>query len=394
VSRLPPPRELLAELVALPSASSFDPALEQGNRAVIDRLAGWAAALGAAVRIDPLPGPVPRANLVASFGDGDGGLVLAGHTDTVAAEPDSWTRDPLRLVEEHGRLYGLGACDMKGFFAAALHAAARSDPARRRAPLHLVATADEECAMAGIRALAAAGLPRARWAVVGEPTGLVPVRAHKGVLMERLVLHGRAAHSSDPAQGASAVEGMAKVLDALLAWRDELQRHHRDPAFAVPVPTLNPGVLRGGDRPNRVCARCELQLDLRSLPGMDQEALRVELCARVARALDGSGLRFELRSLYPGTAALSTPPESALVRAAEALVGQPATTAPYGTEAPWFAAAGLETLVLGPGHIAQAHQPDEFLAAEALEPAVELFAALIERCGATGTDDAPATRGS
>ena len=380
MTRLPEPRALLAELVALPSASSFDPTLDQGNRAVIDRLAGWAADLGAAVRVDELPGPGPRANLVAAFGRGAGGLVLAGHADTVAAEPGAWTREPLRLAEHGGRLYGLGTCDMKGFFAAALHAAARSDAARLREPLYLVATADEECAMEGIRALAEGGLPPARRAVVGEPTGLVPVRAHKGVLMERLVLHGRAAHSSDPAAGASAVEGMARVLAALLAWRDELQREHRDEAFAVPVPTLNPGVLQGGDRPNRVCARCELQFDLRSLPGMDQETLRVELCARVARAVDGTGLRFELRSMYPGTASLSTPPGAPLVRLAEELSGRPATTAPYGTEAPWFAAAGMETIVLGPGDIAQAHQPDEFLAVDTLEPAVALYAALIERC--------------
>ena len=382
MSRLAPARELLAELVALPSASSFDPALDQGNRSVIDRLAAWAAELGAEVRVGELPGAVPRANLVATFGAGDGGLVLAGHTDTVAAEPGTWSHDPLRLAEDGGRLYGLGTCDMKGFFAATLHAIDRVDPTRLREPLHLVATADEECAMEGIRALAEAGLPPARRAVVGEPTGLVPVRAHKGVLMERVVLHGRAAHSSDPAGGTSAVEGMARVLDALLAWRDELQRDYRDEAFAVPVPTLNPGVLRGGDRPNRVCARCELQFDLRSLPGMDQEALRIELCARVTRALAGTGLRFELRSMYPGTAALCTPPEAALVRVAEELAGRPATTAPYGTEAPWFAAAGMETLVLGPGDIAQAHQPDEFLAADALEQAVGLYAALIERlCG-------------
>ncbi|MBN1773068.1 MAG: acetylornithine deacetylase [Deltaproteobacteria bacterium] len=370
---------MLAELVALPSASSFEPELDEGNRAVIDRLAGWAVELGATVRLDELPGPAPRANLVATFGGGDGGLVLAGHTDTVAAEAGAWSRDPLRLAEEDDRLYGLGTCDMKGFFAAALCAAARVAPSGLRAPLHLVATADEECAMEGIRALVAGGLPPARWAVVGEPTGLVPVRAHKGVLMERIVLHGRAAHSSDPAGGVSAVEGMARVLDALLGWRDELQRDHRDEAFAVPVPTLNPGVLRGGDRPNRVCARCELQFDLRSLPGMDQEALRVELCARVARAVAGTGLRFELRSLYPGTAALATPPEAALVRAAEELSGRPATTAPYGTEAPWFAAAGMETIVLGPGDIAQAHRADEFLAADALDAAAMLYADLIER---------------
>lgn len=376
---LPSPRAMLAELVALPSASSFEPELDEGNRAVIDRLAGWAVELGATVRLDELPGPAPRANLVATFGGGDGGLVLAGHTDTVAAEAGAWSRDPLRLAEEDDRLYGLGTCDMKGFFAAALCAAARVAPSGLRAPLHLVATADEECAMEGIRALVAGGLPPARWAVVGEPTGLVPVRAHKGVLMERIVLHGRAAHSSDPAGGVSAVEGMARVLDALLGWRDELQRDHRDEAFAVPVPTLNPGVLRGGDRPNRVCARCELQFDLRSLPGMDQEALRVELCARVARAVAGTGLRFELRSLYPGTAALATPPEAALVRAAEELSGRPATTAPYGTEAPWFAAAGMETIVLGPGDIAQAHRADEFLAADALDAAAMLYADLIER---------------
>lgn len=380
MSSLPSPREMLADLVALPSASSFDPTADRGNRAVIDRLAAWATDLGAAVRIAELDGLAPRANLVATFGAGTGGLVLAGHADTVAADPAAWSSDPLRLAEAEGRLHGLGACDMKGFFVAALHAAARFGPERLRAPLHLVATADEECAMEGIRTLAAGGLPRARWAVVGEPTGLVPVRAHKGVLMERLVLHGREAHSSEPASGASAIEGMARALAALLEWRDELQRAHRDETFAVPTPTLNPGVLRGGDRPNRVCGRCELQFDLRSLPGMDQEALRVELCARVARAVAGTGLRFDLRSMYPGTPALATPHDAPLVRTAEEICGRPATTAPYGTEAPWFAAAGMETIVLGPGDIARAHRPDEFVEAAAMDAAIGIYERLVERC--------------
>lgn len=376
---LPQPLAMLRDLVAAPSVSSARPELDQGNRAVIDLLAGWAEDLGMTAEVLPVPGQPDKANLIATLGAGPGGLVLAGHTDTVPCNPDRWQSDPFTLSERDGRLYGLGTADMKGFFPLALQALSEVNAGDLHEPVILLATADEESSMSGARALVEAGRPQARHAVIGEPTGMRPVRAHKGIMMEAVRLTGRSGHSSDPAYGNSALEGMHRVLSELLAWRDELQQRHNSPAFRVPVPTLNLGAIRGGDAPNRICGDCELQLDLRPLPGMEPDALRTEMRRRLETALSGSGLGLEVETLFPGTAPMQTDPGAAIVQAAEALTGHPAESVAFGTEGPYLAELGIETVILGPGDITEAHQPDEFLAVERLEPYTALLRALIAR---------------
>jgi len=377
--RIPALREMLAELVAIPSVSSPDPALDQPNEAVVARLAEWLEALGFAVEVLPVPGRPGKANLVATLGRGPGGLVLAGHTDTVPFDAGRWSSDPFRLTERSGRLHGLGTADMKGFFPLALEVAAELDARRLRAPLVVLATADEESTMSGARALAAAGRPLGRHAVIGEPTGLRPVRAHKGILMERLRLVGRPGHSSDPALGNSALEGMHELIGAVLAWRAELQAAHRDGRFAVPVPTLNLGAVHGGDSPNRICGACALDLDLRMLPGMDPAALRERLRALAGEVAARRGLALECEALFEGVPALETPATAAIVRAAEALTGHAAEAVAFATEAPFLAGLGCETVVLGPGDIAQAHQPDESLALDRIGPMLRVLRGLVRR---------------
>jgi acetylornithine deacetylase len=177
----------------------------------------------------------------------------------------------------------------------------------------------------------------------------------------------------------SALEGMHRVIGDVLQWRDALQGRYRNRSFKVPVPTLNLGYVHGGDNPNRICGQCELQFDLRPLPGMDLDALRQELRERLERLLRGSGLGLEIRSLFGGIEAMETPASAPIVRAAEELTGRPAEAVAFGTEAPYFRELGMETLVLGPGDIAQAHQPDEYLAVDRLDPYTALLRSLVER---------------
>ena len=382
---LPSLRELFATLIATPSMSSVSPAFDTSNRPVIDHLAGWLEQLGFAVEILPLPQQPHKANLIASRGSGPGGLVLAGHTDTVPFDAARWQHDPFRLTEADNRLYGLGSCDMKGFFALLLEAL-RELPgnAPLQAPLIILATADEESSMEGARLLVDLGRPSARHAVIGEPTGLRPVNAHKGILMEAIHLLGRAGHSSDPALGVSALEGMRLVLDEVVAFRDDLQRRFRDPQFRVPLPTLNLGHIHGGDNPNRICGECELHIDLRPLPGMALSDLRGELQQRLQARLDrselgGAGLQLSLRPLFEGIPPLFTDRNSAIVRAAEQLTGHAAEAVAFGTEGPYLAELGIDTVILGPGSIDQAHQPDEFLALDQITPTVTLLRGLIDR---------------
>jgi acetylornithine deacetylase len=385
---------MLHELVAIPSVSSSHPHIDQGNRGVVERLAQWLADLGFRTEILPLDTHPQKANLIATLGEGPGGLVLAGHTDTVPFDESRWRQDPFVLTERDGRLYGLGTSDMKGFFPLVIEAARRFRAAELRHPLIVLATADEESSMEGARALVRAGRPRARHALIGEPTGLRPVRMHKGVMMERVRLIGRAGHSSDPALGVSALEGMNRVMNELLAWRAELQQRYRNAAFAVPVPTLNLGHIHGGDNPNRICGECELHLDLRPLPGMDIPALRAEMRERIERLLADSELRVELAPLFHGALPMETDAAAEIVRVTEELTGHRAGAVAFGTEGPYLQQLGMETVILGPGDIEVAHQPDEYLAVERLQPTVDLLARLIGRLCVEGRDSGPGTRDS
>ena len=376
---LPTTSEMIGRLVATPSISSVDPEFDMGNRDVAAHIADWAEGLGFRIEWMPVPEHPDKVNLIATLGEGPGGLVLSGHTDTVPYDAARWSSDPFRVREQDGRLYGLGTADMKGFFAVALAAAARFRADRLRQPLVLLATADEESGMTGARALIEAGRPHGTLALIGEPTGLAPIRMHKGVMMEGIRLIGRSGHSSDPSLGLNAIDGMHRVLGELMAWREELGRTWRNPAFGVPFPTLNLGHIHGGDNPNRICGECELRIDLRPLPGMDLDALRAELHERLARCLAGSGLELAVQALFPGLPGMETAADSPMVRIVEELTGQSAAAVAFGTEGPFLQQLGLDTVVLGPGGIDQAHQPDEYIALDQVERGVDTITRLIER---------------
>jgi len=376
---LPSVEQMIAALVAASSVSSVIAHRDQTNEQVVGVLQDWAQQLGLRTEVIPIPGHPGKLNLVASAGAGPDGLVLAGHTDTVPYDRERWSFDPLRLTESGGRLYGLGTSDMKAFFALVLEALRDLDLQQLKHPLVLLATADEESSMWGAQRLVELQLRLGRHAVIGEPTGMRPVRMHKGIAMEAVRLHGRAGHSSDPSLGVSALEGMHRVIGEILAWRSELQQRYHNSAFRVPVPTLNLGHIHGGDNPNRICGECELHLDLRPLPGMHLPELRAELHQRIERLLAGSGLGFEVVPLFAGIEAMETPADAAIVRAVETLTGHSAEAVAFATEAPYFEQLGMETLVLGPGDIEQAHQPDEYLLVSRIAPTVELLRGLIRR---------------
>lgn len=394
MTRIPAMLNMISELIAAPSVSCADCTQDQSNKAMIDILVHWCQNLGFNTKIMPIPGHPGKFNLLATLGSGAGGLVLAGHTDTVPYDLAHWQYDPFRLTVEQNRLYGLGTCDMKTFFALALSAVAQlltdltanNKPVFFNQPLILLATADEESTMSGAKALVKAGQPKARHAVIGEPTNLRPVRMHKGIFMEAIKLRGHSGHSSNPALGNSALEGMQLVIRELLAWRRELQAKHVNPLFEVPVPTLNLGHIHGGDSPNRICADCELHLDLRPLPGMALEELRELLQQRVQSVVANRGLTLEFASLFEGVPATETPAQAEIVKMAETLTEHSAQAVDFCTEAPYLNALGMETVILGPGNIAQAHQANEFVELNRLQPMVDILSHLIRHfCMAKAT---------
>jgi len=380
-NKLPEISTLIRKLIALPSISSSDPKIDRSNLGVIHLLAEWLENLGFSITVHEVAGG--KANLLARLG-GEGyvreGLVLSGHTDTVPFDEGQWSCDPFGGIERNGRLYGLGSCDMKAFFALAIEAARSFDAKSLRRPLTLLATADEESTMAGAKYLLAHGLKPGRYAIIGEPTGLKPIRMHKGVMMESIRVTGHAGHASDPSLGANAIEGMHHVLGELLTWRTELQAKHRNPLFKVDVPTLNFGAIHGGDNPNRICGHCEMLIDIRPLPGMDILELRQTMEARLAEALAGyPKLRVETHPLHDGVPAFESSADSDIVRACEAFSGFAADAVAFGTEAPFLSSLGMETIVLGAGNINQAHQPDEYLPLEQVTPMVNILKGLIGR---------------
>lgn len=368
----------LAQLVALPSVSCGVASWDMSNLPVIELLATWFGDLGFQTQIIPLP-QTGKANLIATLGSGDGGLVLAGHSDTVPYDANRWQTDPFKLTEKDGKLFGLGATDMKGFFPVILEAVKPFLNTPLKHPLIILATADEESSMSGARALAASGKPKARYAVIGEPTELKPIRMHKGIMMEAIRVRGQAGHSSNPALGKSALDAMTQVMTELISLRGELQLKYRNAGFAVQTPTLNLGCIHGGDGANRICGECELHFDLRLLPGMDNEELRTTIQHRLTPIAETSGTDIVFSSLFEGVEPFDEPAESELVKVCEQLTGHTSESVAFATEAPFMQQLGMQTVILGPGSINQAHQPDEFISIDQLEPAVKIVQSLIQK---------------
>ncbi|MGK4329745.1 acetylornithine deacetylase [Lonsdalea quercina] len=375
---LPPFIELYRALIATPSISATDSDLDQSNESLINLLAGWFTDLGFHVEVQPVPGTRHKFNMLARRGEGSGGLLLAGHTDTVPFDDGRWTRDPFTLTEHDNRLYGLGTADMKGFFAFILDTLRDIDPATLSKPLYILATADEETTMAGAKYFSESTRIRPDCAIIGEPTSLQPVRAHKGHMSKAIRIQGQSGHSSDPARGVNAIELMHESITHLMTLRNTLQERYHNPAFHIPYPTMNFGHIHGGDAANRICGCCELHMDIRPLPGMalnDINGLVTEALEPVSSRWPG---RLTINELHPPIPGYECQADSPLAQVVEKLLGQPTEVVNYCTEAP-FIQQLCPTLVLGPGSINQAHQPDEYIDTSFIKPTRTLIAQLIHR---------------
>lgn len=368
--------ERYRQLIQIPTISSLEPAFDQSNKALIDLLATWLADFGFKTDIIKAEGSRNKYNLLATFGEGEGGLLLAGHSDTVPFDEGRWTVNPFDLTEKDGKFYGLGTADMKGFFAFVVDAVSRIDLTALRKPLRILATADEETTMLGARTFAQHTHIRPDCAVIGEPTSLKPIRAHKGHIGEAVRVIGHSGHSSDPDKGINAIEIMHAVTGELMTLKQQLKQKYRNELFQVPYPTMNFGNIRGGDAINRICACCELQLDMRPLPNLAVQDLEAMLHQQLAPLIEKWGDRIQIHSLHDGVPGYECEHSAQIVQVVEKLLGEKCEAVNYCTEAP-FIQQLCPTLVLGPGSIEQAHQPDEFLSAKFIEPTRDLLIKLI-----------------
>ena len=370
--------EQLNKVVSLPSVSSANASIDMSNKPVIDHLAEQFESLGFECELIPIPdSETTKFNLIATLGSGPGGLVLAGHTDTVPLDEELWSLDPFKVTQRDGKLFGLGVTDMKGFFPIIMEAVKPLLDKSFKEPLIVLATADEETSMQGARSIAEMGRPKARAAIIGEPTGLQPVKAHKGIMMDSVRLLGQSGHSSDPSLGNNALDAMHAVISDLMIYRKELKQRYSSDLFSIPHPTLNLGVIHGGDNPNRICGHCELEFDIRLMPGMHIETVRGEIRNRIATLMNPLGIQFELAALFTGVPAFFADENSALLKTAEKLTGHAGISVGFGTEGPFLQELGMDTIIMGPGNIDQAHQPDEYMSIDMIEPCIDVLQKMI-----------------
>jgi acetylornithine deacetylase len=358
-------RALLERLIA------FDTTSRLSNRALIDFVAAYLGQHGVTARVLPSPDGA-KANLFATIGAGEsGGVMLSGHTDVVPVDGQEWATDPFALTERQGRLYGRGAADMKSFIAVVL--ALVPDMARRRlsTPIHIALSYDEEVGCKGVGGLIeqfGAGAPRPRLAIVGEPTEMQVVDAHKSQRGFRTDVTGLEAHSSATHVGVNAVAAAANLIVRLGNMGEDLQAEAmRDPRFDPPYSTVHVGVIHGGTARNIIPRQCHFEWECRGLPGFDSETVlhrftdeaEREVLAPMRDRHAGAAIATQVVSWVPALAADGDNPAQHL---ALKLAGSNRTFAvSYTTEAGLFQAAGVPTVICGPGNIREAHRPNEFI---------------------------------
>ena len=375
------PRSMLERLVGLPTVS------RDSNLALVDFVGNYLGDHGVDVHLVESDCGA-KANLFATVGPAvPGGVVLSGHTDVVPVDDQEWTSDPFGLAERGGRLYGRGTADMKAFIAIALALVPEMQALKR--PIHLALSYDEEVGCLGAPRMIEAicsRLPAPRAVIVGEPTEMRVVTAHKSMFIFETRVLGYEAHSSKQDQGVPAVMAAARLINWLgQRQRDNRERASPDCAFEPAYSTLHCGVVQGGTAQNITARHCRFLTDIRTLPGeqpMDyfhelERFAREEVEPEMHAIHPDTGISFEIKADVPGFAADDDEPAVVL---AKQLTGQNVTeSVSYGAEAGQFQAAGLSVVICGPGSIEQAHQPDEYISVAQLEQGSDFIRRLIRR---------------
>jgi acetylornithine deacetylase len=334
-----------------------------------------------------------KANLYATLGPADKpGIALSGHTDVVPIDGQEWDSDPWTITERDGKLYGRGTCDMKSFIAIALAMVPEFLKRPLQRPIHLIFSYDEEVGCVGVRRLIALLREfriKPAAVIVGEPTDMKVIVAHKGKKSLRCRVRGFEAHSSLAPRGVNAIEYAAEMVAYLRRLAQRCAKEGPfDEDYDIPHSTVHTGVIQGGTALNIVPKDCYFDFEFRYLPGVDPEALIAEIKGFAERELlpamravaPDTGISFEEISAFPG---LDMPEESDVVVLAKALAGaNTVRKVAFGTEAGLFQQAGMPTIICGPGSIDQAHKPNEWVSLEQLSLCEGFMHRLLERAAA------------
>lgn len=360
------PEQILLDLVAIPSVSPMPnaPVIEYAEK----RLAGWK---NKRYSYRDAAG-VEKINLVAQTAPGLAELALVCHTDTVPCEPEA-----LRPSIRGGKLHGRGSCDVKGFLACILAAVSRVDLQSLKKPLAVVLTADEEVGCIGAKFLARKKAFRARRMIIGEPTGLRPVRAGKGYALGEIVVRGKQAHSAYPEHGHSAIFDAARVVTALERVARKLRRH-KNRAFDPPFTTLNVGLIQGGTAKNIIPGECRITVEWRPVPGQDIH-WAARLIGEAMASVRGIDATFEVQRLQPP---FEPSPSDELASLVASLAHRRPAAVPFGTEAAHLSSLTEEAIVFGAGDMTVAHTGHEYVPLKELNACTKHLTAIIERlCG-------------
>jgi acetylornithine deacetylase len=366
----------------------FDTTSRNSNLALIDSVRAYLSEHG--VESELVPDETgKKANLYASIGPKDrGGVILSGHTDVVPVDGQPWDTDPWQVVERDNRLYGRGTSDMKSFVAIALAYVPQFVKAPLKTPVHLAFSYDEEVGCIGVRRLIAqiAARPiKPKLCIIGEPTDMKPIAQHKGKVSWRGRVRGHECHSSMTHRGANAVEAAAEIVARLKTLaRAKAKDGPFDREFDPPYTTVHTGTIRGGTALNIVPLDCSFDFEIRHLPTEDPRALftpiaayAAELQAELQRAAPEASIGFEELTATPGLA--SAPDDPAVTLARQLTGANSSGKVSFGTEGGLFQQAGIPTVVCGPGSIAQAHQPNEWVALDQLVECERFMQRLLQR---------------
>jgi acetylornithine deacetylase len=372
---------------------AFDTTSRNSNLNLIDDVAGYLKGQGIAAKIIKSPDG-EKANLFATIGPAKaGGIVLSGHTDVVPVDGQPWDTDPFKVTRKGARLYGRGTSDMKAFAACALALVPAMNKRGLKRPIHLAFSYDEEVGCLGvgsmIRHMAEVSEVRPGVVIVGEPTDMTVVNAHKGIASHATTITGLEAHSSLTHRGVNAVEIAAELIGVLGKLGEEMkQRGDPHGRFDPPYTTVHVGTISGGTAQNIIPRRCVFTWEYRAIPGTDAETVRSKFDAyvrdvalpRMRKVFPDASIETDVRALAAPLVPEDGSPAESLVLA---LARQNRTFAvSYGTEGGLFQEAGFPTVVCGPGNIKEAHQPNEFIELSQVEACSQFLERLIEHCSA------------
>lgn len=370
--------DILERLVSFPSV------VGQPNADIVQWIADYARSHGA--QVTTALGPEgDRSNLFATIGPRDvPGVILSGHMDVVPAGETDWAYDPFSLHADGDRLYGRGTSDMKGFLACALAAlpAFANMPLKR--PIHLAFSYDEEAGCKGVPHLiklipTLCALPD--MCIIGEPSGLQAIRAHKGKAAARITVRGRSGHSSRPDQGLNAIHAISEILSSAVKAATALTHGPFDSNFEPPYSSLQVGKISGGQAVNIIPDLCVADIEARAISGVSPANL-LEPLRQASEALRAVGFEttFEMLSEYPALSLAVDAPLTALMRDLTGL--EPLAAVSYGTEAGLYQAAGIDSIICGPGDIARAHKANEFITRDELSTCRSMLVKLGTRLSA------------